>query len=89
MHFSEIQYSEAVAEKLWSKHGVDVLEVEEVIGREPYVLRGRDNMYYVLGRTDSGRYLFVVLRDLGGGQGRIVTARDMTPAQRRRYQERL
>ena len=86
MHFSEIQYSEAVAEKLWSKHGVDVLEVEEVIAGEPLVLTGRDDLYYVLGRTESGRYLFVVLRGLGGGRWRVVTAREMTPAQRRRYQ---
>ena len=32
----------------------------------------------IYGRTDEGRHLLVVLADRGGGQFKIVTARDMT-----------
>lgn len=88
MRFDEIECSEAVIEKLWIKHAVELCEVNEVLQGEPYVRRAVDGLYYVLGQTDAGRYLFVVLRDLGGGAGRLVTARDATVAERRLYGRR-
>jgi hypothetical protein len=60
MHFDEIECSEAVAEKIQSKHGVEPSEVEEVLANDPYTRRGREGLYYVFGQTDAGRYLFAV-----------------------------
>ena len=89
MYFAEIECSYAVADKLATKHGVEVREVEEaVVGAGAYVKRGAGGLYHVWGRSDAGRYLAIVVRNLGGGQARLVTARDMTPRERRRHRER-
>ena len=88
MRFDEIQCSDAVAEELWTKHHVDLVEVEEALTDSQHIRRGRDGLYYVFGRSEGGRNLFVVLRDLGGGVGRLVTARDMTQAERRLWRNR-
>jgi uncharacterized DUF497 family protein len=84
----EIECSEEVADKLASKHGVEVSEAEEVLYGEPYVLRGREGLHKALGRTDAGRYLFVAFRRLSPDSARIVTARDMDAAERRTYHRR-
>jgi uncharacterized DUF497 family protein len=88
MEFSEIECSTAVAEKLWAKHAVDLTEVDQVLTGEPLVKRAREGLYYVLGRTEGGRYLALVVRDLGRGRARLVTARDMEPPERRAYRKR-
>ena len=53
----------------------------------PHVRRGREGLYEVYGQTAAGRYLLVVLAYVGSGIGRVVTARDMTVAERRRYRQ--
>ncbi len=87
MRFSDIVCSEEVANKLWSKHRVDLSEVDEVLQSEPHVRRGRDGLYYVHGRTGAGRYLFVVLSVFAGTMARVVTARDMDESERRLYRQ--
>jgi len=74
-----------VIEKIRSKHGVSPDEVEEVFFNTPYiVLRAEEGKYKWLGRSDNGRYLLVVLvRE--GTLIKVITARDMTPAERRHY----
>lgn len=44
--------------------------------------------YLVLGVTEAGRYLFVVLEPLSGGRAYPVTAREMTDAEKRRFKTR-
>ena len=88
MRFAEVTYSQVVADKLWNKHRVDISEVDEVLEGKPYVRRGPQRLYYVLGQTQAGRYLFVVLREVGEGQARLLTARDMDDAERRIYRRR-
>ena len=88
MQFTDIECSPAVADKLWSKHRVDLSEVDEGLGGKPHVRRGRGGLYYVLGQAQAGRYLLVVLRDLSAGRGRLVTARDMDEAERGIYRKR-
>jgi len=88
MQIVEVLCSRAVSHKLWDKHQVDLFEVDEVLGGDPYVRRGREGLHYVLGQTSSGRYLFVVIRYLGRGSARLVTARDMDPSERRAFRNR-
>ena len=85
-----------VAEFVWDeenidhlgRHGVHPEEVEEACYHRPYVLKGKGRSYLILGRTNDGRYLLVVLRYQGKGLARTVTARDMTEAEKRFYQKR-
>jgi len=49
---------------------------------------GRQPRYVILGRSQGGRYLLVVLQPTGGKRSYVVTARDMTDGERRRFRRR-
>ena len=77
-----------------ARHHLTPEAIEEAVFDDPdrRLFRGprseRDqtrHIYYAYGRTEAGRYLLVVLLDLGRGQALPVTARDMTPRERQRY----
>jgi hypothetical protein len=72
-----------------ARHGVTPDEVEEVCFGEPLVLRaksqGKNPVYYVLGQTEAGRYLFCVIIRFPDGKGYPVIAREMTAKEKRRY----
>ena len=78
--------------KSWDKHEVSEGECEQVYFRQPLIVR-RDkkhskleNRYYVLGRTDAGRLLFMVFT-VRNNKIRIISARDMTRAEKKRYRK--
>ncbi|MEQ8190771.1 MAG: BrnT family toxin [Candidatus Eremiobacterota bacterium] len=73
-----------------SKHNVIPEEVEEVCFNEyerPFIKTGREGLSYVLGQTESGRYLFLVMKFLKRGQVKLITARDMNEWERKYYQK--
>ena len=78
-------WEEWVLDKLDWKHGVDPQEVEEAFFNPPYkVRRTGDGKYLLYGRSNSGRYLFVVF--VWEDQSvKVITARDMMPAERKLY----
>ena len=78
-------WEEWVIDKLDWKHGIDSQEVEESFFNPPYkVRRTADNKYLLYGRSESGRYLFVVF--VWEGQFvKGITAREMTPMEKRFY----
>ena len=71
------------------RHGVTPEEVEEVCFGHALVQRaeseGENPVYYVLGQTDAGRYLFCVVIRCPDGKGYPITAREMTDKEKRRY----
>ena len=71
-----------------ARHGVTPEEVEEIFADRIAVRRSRLGRYLVLGRSGTGRYLAAVIEKLGAGMVRVVTARDMSPAERGRYARR-
>lgn len=72
-----------------SRHGVIPEEVEKVCFSEDcFIEVGRGKVYYVTGQSESGRYLFVVLRYLGRGKARVITARDMDEKEKSRYKKK-
>jgi uncharacterized DUF497 family protein len=66
-------------------------EVEEACFARSFVQRAKshDNnpVYYVLGQTKTGRYLFCVVIRFPDGNGYPVTARPMTEKEKRRYRQ--
>ncbi len=72
-----------------ARHGVTPGEVEEACFGRAFVQRakseGQNPVYYVLGRSEAGRYLFCVVIRLPDGKGYPVTARPMTDREKRRY----
>ncbi len=74
-----------------ARHGVTPEEVEEACFGTPFArkgkTRGENPVYYVLGQSDAGRYLFCVVIGFPDGNGYPVTARDMTATEKRRYRK--
>ena len=85
---------EQVVDKLRTKHQVEQGEVEQVFSNTPRIFRGPkghrigENVYYAFGHTDGGRYLFVVYVKKFDGKSLILSARDMTPSERKRLLQR-
>ena len=74
-----------------ARHGVTPEEVEQVCFGKSLVRRakseGENPVYYVLGQTEAGRYLFCVVIRFPDGNGYPVTAREMTTKEKRRYRK--
>ena len=91
MNITGYIWREDVIDKLAWKHQVQVEEVVEVfenrhrIERLERGHRPGEDLYVALRQTDDGRYLTVFLIHTRDDQALIVTARDMTKKERRRY----
>jgi hypothetical protein len=76
---SSIKWTDESIEHI-ARHAVRPEEVEEACFNDeeiPFVRAGRENLYYVFGKTYSGRFLFVVARFIRQGEVKVITARDM------------
>lgn len=68
-----------------ARHYVSRYEVEDVcFDKSSLAVRIRRGRYRVLGRTESGRYLMVILDLTGRNRFYVVTARDADDGERRR-----
>lgn len=67
-----IEWDEDSIDHIW-RHHVEPDEVEQAIEGRYIFRRGREGTYYLLGRSDSGRHLFVVLARKPSGNYRVVT----------------
>ena len=88
-----------ITELLWTedrithiaRHGVRPHEFEEVCFGNPVILRakseGKNPVYYILGITLSGRFLFCVVISFPNEKGFPVTARPMTNKEERRFKQ--
>jgi len=83
-----------IVEKLDREHHVQQYEVREVFRRHPqfrFVEKGHrrgENVYSASGQSDAGRYLVVFFVYKRDGRALILSARDMTRAERRQYERR-
>lgn len=94
MKIKKIIWLRDVVEKLIVKHGVEPYEVEEVFDDAPRFRFGKkgertgEDVYFVLGQTEAGRYLAAIfIRKLSGG-ALILSARDMVVKERRQYERK-
>lgn len=84
------EWDEGNATKNWEKHDVSQSECEQVFFNKPFIIRRdsahseTESRYYVLGKTDSGRLLFVVFT-IREKLIRVISARDMTKKEKQRY----
>jgi uncharacterized DUF497 family protein len=80
-----------IVQKLARKHGLGQDEVVELFNNRPrfrFVENGHragENVYAALGQTDVGRYLICFFVYKQTGRALILSARDMSAAERRRY----
>ena len=66
-----------------ARRGVLPEEVEQAIQRPFHTTPGRGGTTLVLGQTQAGRYLLLVLPGAPDDRSFVVTARDMTGAERK------
>jgi uncharacterized DUF497 family protein len=89
----DVIWKDRLVEKIAEKHDVSTDEVEQVIFSEPHVRfaeKGRvegENLYVAYGQTSAGRYLVIFFIRKHETAAMPISARDMTPAERRYYRE--
>jgi uncharacterized protein len=94
MYIANIIWLPHIIDKLAWKHNVTPEEVAQVLFRNPdgrKVQKGHvpgEDLYAVLGRTESGRYLvaFFILKP--NHEALILSARDMDVKERRQYERK-
>ncbi|MCP4010306.1 MAG: BrnT family toxin [Proteobacteria bacterium] len=86
------QWDNGNSEKNWIAHQVNKSECEQLFFNQPIIV-GKDgkhskveSRYYVLGKTDQERQLFIVCTIIGE-LIRVISARDMSRKEREVYQQ--
>jgi uncharacterized DUF497 family protein len=86
--FGEVMWTED-SEAHIARHGVLPSEVEQALYSRPRLsTQGRSGTVLVLGTSNEGRHLLVVVAEAGDGRDSIVTARDMTGIEKRLFREK-
>ncbi len=87
------EWDDGNSEKNWIRHRVSRQESEQVFFNQPLIIEDdhlhsdTEFRFYALGRTDADRLLFVVYTLRGDEpRVRVISARGMTPHERREYQ---
>jgi uncharacterized DUF497 family protein len=94
MKITGIIWLDSVVDKIEAKHGVSREEVYQVIqsrGMFRFVEKGHrrgENVYAAFGQTEAGRYLIVFFIHKPDHRILIVTARDMSFAERRQNEKK-
>ena len=86
LRIESLEIDDHILDKIESKHGISFEEVEEAcLSEKRHVRRSKEGLYKLFSQTVAGRYILVVLVNLGRGCWRIVTAREMTDSESRLY----
>lgn len=94
LKISDIVWLDEIVDKLAQKHNLEPEEIVEVLQSKPsfrYVEKGHrkgEDVYSAMGQTGSGRYLIVFFVLKKTGQALVVSARNMTNAEKKRYEEK-
>lgn len=86
------EWDEGNIKKNWEKHRVSHIECEETFFNSPLIVKQdeshstSEDRYFVLGRTDTDRLLFIVFT-MRGHKIRIISARDMNRKERKVYEQ--
>lgn len=66
-----------------ANHGVEPMEAETVVEYATLIRKAGRGKYVAYGQTNSDRYLMVVYAPKENRRLRVITARDMTPTEKR------
>jgi len=83
-----------IADKIVQKHQVQKTEVREALNTSShfrFVEKGHrvaENVYSAFGKTNAGRYLIVFFLYKKNNQALILSARDMSSAERKQYEKK-
>jgi uncharacterized DUF497 family protein len=88
LYIESLEIDDHILDKIERKHGVTFNEVEEAcLSDKRHVRKGREGLYKVFSQTAVGRFILVVLVNMGGGNCKVATAREMTDSERQLYKK--
>ena len=88
LRIDALEIDDHILDKIESRHGITFEEVEETcVSDGRHVRHGREGLYKLFGQTAAGRYILIVLANLGRGCWKVVTAREMTDSERQLYKK--
>ncbi len=87
MKTAAFQWDEENVEHI-ARHHVEPFEAEKVLDDDPLILKTSGDRYLAYGQTDAGRYLLVVFVWKPRRTIRVITARDLTRAEKSRLRRR-
>jgi uncharacterized protein len=88
------QWDKGNIEKNWLKHQVLHIECEQIFFNEPLIIADdskhsqKEKRWFVLGRTEMDRKLFVVFT-IRKNLIRVISARNMNKKEKRKYDEEI
>ena len=94
MKITGIIWLDDIVDKLKQKHDIEPREVREVLDSHPWFRlvekghRSGENVYSAFGQTEAGRYLNVFFVYKRGRRALVISARNMTQAERKTYERR-
>lgn len=86
--YKRIEWDENNVYKNEIKHNVKYYEIEEAIENEPKCIiphKEYKDRCVLLGRTDAGRFLYIIYQGENGGVIRPIHARDMSKPHKKFY----
>jgi uncharacterized DUF497 family protein len=92
--FDDIIWLDSIVDKLAWKHSLTTSEVEEVLTGPCRIFKsesGRvegEHLYNALGQTTPGRYVSVFFIRKMNNKVLVITAREMTKGERKRYEKK-
>ena len=92
MWINRLVIEDFIEEKIWQKHRVRRYEVEEALThRQAIRLRHRKEPLrsVVIGATQTGRMLKIILEFQGKGRYFLVTAMELGPKERKQYGKKI
>ncbi len=94
MKIKECLWLDIFVDKIIRKHNVSLEEVEQVLSKDPVIQRLEgghvkdEDLFIGFGRADAGRYLSVLFVLKKDKRALVISARDMTKRERRKYGRR-
>ncbi|MDQ3801960.1 MAG: BrnT family toxin [Acidobacteriota bacterium] len=88
------EWDDGNSNKNWHLHDVSDGECEDVFFNLPLIIASdkkhseRESRFFALGRTDANRWLFIAFT-VRNKLIRVISARDMTKSEKRKYAEKI
>lgn len=93
MNIDDFLWIDTYVEKIILKHGIYPEEVEQVFRNRPFIQRAErghipgEDVYFCFGETDVDRFLFAVFILKPPRTALVITAREMTNKEKKRYRD--
>jgi uncharacterized DUF497 family protein len=90
LRIESLEIDDHILDKIESRHGVTFDEIEQACQSDTrHIRRSKAGLYKLFSQTEGGRYILTVLLNLGKGNWKVATSREMTDSERRLYKKEM